>query len=63
MAKSKKNKNKAKLNLTVRDEQQNKLEQMAALENRSLSDLIEVMADERWKRLTEQQGVGDATRL
>ena len=29
MAKSKKNKNKAKLNLTVRDEQRNKLEQMA----------------------------------
>src|SRR6476659_412173 len=44
MAKSKKNKNKAKLNLTVRDEQRNKLEQMAALENRSVSNLIEVMA-------------------
>ena len=49
MAKSKKNKNKAKLNLTVRDEQRNKLEQMASLENRSVSNLIEVMADERWK--------------
>ena len=44
MAKSKKNKNKAKLNLTVRDEQRNKLEQMASLENRSVSNLIEVMA-------------------
>jgi hypothetical protein len=42
MAKSKKNKNKAKLNLTVRDEQRNKLEQMASLENRSVSNLIEV---------------------
>ena len=62
MAKSKKN-NKAKLNLTVRDEQRHKLEQMASLENRSLSNLIEVMADERWKRLAEQQGVGDAARL
>jgi hypothetical protein len=31
MAKSKKNKNKAKLNLTVRGEQRNKLEQMASL--------------------------------
>jgi len=31
MAKSKKNKNKAKLNLTVRDEQRTKLEQMASL--------------------------------
>src|SRR5678816_1912383 len=53
MAKSKKNKNKPKLNLTVREEQRNKLEQMASLENRSISNLIEVMADERWKRLAE----------
>ena len=60
MAKTKKNKNKAKLNLTVRDEQRNKLEQMASLENRSVSNLIEVMADERWKRLAEQQGVAYA---
>ena len=60
MPKSKKNKNKAKLNLTVRDEQRNKLEQMASLENRSVSNLIEVMADERWKRLAEQQGVAYA---
>ena len=60
MAKSKKNRNKAKLNLTVRDEQRSKLEQMASLENRSISNLIEVMADERWKRLAEQQGVAYA---
>jgi hypothetical protein len=60
MAKSKKNKTKPKLNLTVREEQRNKLEQMASLENRSLSNLIEVMADERWKRLAEQQGVACA---
>ena len=57
MAKSKKNKNKPKLNLTVREEERNKLEQMASLEKRSLSNLIEVMADERWKRLAEQQGI------
>jgi hypothetical protein len=57
MTKSKKNENKAKLNLTVRDEQRNKLEQMASLENRSVSNLVEVMADERWKRLAEQQGI------
>ena len=50
-----KKKNKPKLNLTVREEQRNKLEQMASLENRSVSNLIEVMADERWKRLAEQQ--------
>ena len=41
----------------MRDEQRNKLEQMASLENRSVSNLIEVMADERWKRLAEQQGI------
>ena len=33
------------------------VEQMASLENRSVSNLIEVMADERWKRLAEQQGI------
>ena len=62
MTKSKKNKNKnkAKLNLTVREEQRNKLEQMASLENRSVSNLIEVMANERWERLIEQQGVAYA---
>ena len=60
MAKSKKKKSKPKLNLTVREEQRNKLEQMASLENRSVSNLIEVMADERWERLAEQQGVAYA---
>src|SRR6266508_4049604 len=60
MSKSNKKKNKPKLNLTVREEQRNKLEQMASLEKRSVSNLIEVMADERWERLTEQQGVAYA---
>ena len=60
MAKTKKNKNKAKLNLTVRDEQRNKLEQMASLENRSLSNLVEVMANERGSEIAEQQGVAYA---
>ena len=60
MEKSKKNKNKPKLNLTVREEQRSKLEQMASLEKRSVSNLIEVMADERWDRLAEQQGVAYA---
>jgi hypothetical protein len=60
MAKTKKNVNKPKLNLTVRDEQRSKLEQMASLESRSVSNLIEVMADERWERLAEQQGVAYA---
>jgi hypothetical protein len=60
MAKSKKNKNKGKLNLTVREEERNKLEQMASLEKRSVSNLVEVMADERWERLVEQQGIAYA---
>jgi len=60
MAKSKEKKNKQKINLTLRDEQRNKLEQMAAIEKRSVSNLIEVMADERWERLVERQGVAYA---
>ena len=51
---------KHKLNLSVREEQRKKLEQMAALEKRSVSNLIEVMADERWERLVEQQGIAYA---
>jgi uncharacterized protein (DUF1778 family) len=60
MAKSKKNKNKSKLNLTVREEPRTKLEQMASLENRSVSNLVEVMANERWERLVGQQGIAYA---
>jgi hypothetical protein len=36
---------------------------MASLEKRSVSNLIEVMADERWKRLAEQQGVAHAPQM
>src|SRR5262252_893901 len=60
MTKPKKNNTKQKINLTVREEQRNKLEQMAAIEKRSVSNLIEVMADERWERLVEQQGIAYA---
>ena len=60
MAKQKKNNTKQKINLTLREEQRNKLEQMAAIEKRSISNLIEVMADERWERLAEQQGIAYA---
>ena len=63
MPKSKKNENKGKLNLTVREEERNKLEQMAALETRSVSNLIEVMTDERWERLVEQQGISYANTI
>jgi hypothetical protein len=54
-AKSKNNKAKLRFNLRAREEQLDKLKQMAALEKRSVSNLIEVMADERWERLVEQQ--------
>src|SRR5215467_14497099 len=60
MAKPKKNNTKQKINLTLREEQRNKLEQMAAIEKRSVSNLIEVMADEHWERLVEQQGIAYA---
>src|SRR4029450_6758470 len=60
MAKSKKNKNKSKLNLTGREEPRTKLEKMASLENSSVSNLIEVMADERWERLVGQKGIAYA---
>jgi len=33
---------------------------MASLEKRSVSNFIEVMADERWDRLAEQQGIAYA---
>jgi hypothetical protein len=33
---------------------------MASLEKRSVSNLIEVMADEHWERLVEQRGVAYA---
>jgi len=60
MPKSKKKNQKPKLNVTVREEQRKKLEQMAAIEKRSVSNLIEVMADERWERLVERQGIAYA---
>jgi hypothetical protein len=60
MAKTKKNNTKLQINLTVREEQRRKLQQMATLEKRSVSNLIEVMADERWERLVERQGIAYA---
>ena len=60
MAKSKKNKNKAKLDLTVREEQRNKTETNGVLESVPSSNRIEIMADERWERLAEQQDVAYA---
>jgi len=44
----------------LRNLQRNKLEQMASLEKRSVSNLVEVIADERWERLADQQGIAYA---
>jgi hypothetical protein len=53
----KKNIRKPKLNITLREDAKQKLAALAELEKRSVSNLIEVMADERWAELTEREGV------
>ena len=58
MAKSKKKDNrKPKLNITLREETKQKLAALAELEKRSVSNLIEVLADERWEKLGEREGI------
>jgi len=46
-----------KLNITLHDDAKQKLAALAQLEKRSISNLIEVMADERWEKLAEREGV------
>jgi hypothetical protein len=53
----KKNNRKPKLNITLREEAKLKLSALAELEKRSVSNLIEVMADARWEELAEREGV------
>ena len=48
---------KPKLNITLREDTKEKLAALAELEKRSVSSLIEVMADERWDELAEREGV------
>ena len=55
--KKKKGNQKGKLNITLREETKQKLAALAALEKRSVSNLIEVMGDERWEKLAEQEGI------
>jgi hypothetical protein len=56
--KSKKKRNqKPKLNITLSEDAKQKLAALAELEKRSVSNLIEVMADERWEELAEREGV------
>jgi hypothetical protein len=56
-AKKKKSNQKPKLNITLHDDAKQKLTALAQLEKRSRSNLIEVMADERWAKLAEKEGV------
>jgi hypothetical protein len=51
------NNRKPKLNITLREEAKQKLSALAELEKRSVSNLIEIMADERWEKLAEREGV------
>ena len=55
--KEKKGNQKGKLNITLREETKQKLAALAALEKRSVSNLIEVMGDERWEKLSEREGI------
>src|SRR5689334_12276411 len=57
MKRKKRNNRKPKLNITLREEAKQKLAALAELEKRSVSNLIEVMADERWEQLAEREGV------
>jgi len=53
----KRNNRKPKLNITLREETKQKLAALAELEKRSVSNLIEVMADERWDSLADREGI------
>jgi CopG antitoxin of type II toxin-antitoxin system len=55
--KKKKSNQKPKLNITLPEETKQKLAALAKLEKRSVSNLIEVMADKRWEELAEREGI------
>ena len=58
MKTKKKNTNqKPKLNITLPEDTKQKLTALAKLEKRSVSNLIEIMADERWEKLAEREGI------
>ena len=56
-AKKKKSTQKPKLNITLHEDAKQKLAALAQLEKRSVSNLIEIMADERWEELAEREGI------
>jgi hypothetical protein len=53
----KKSNHKPKLNITLHGETKQKLAALARLEKRSVSNLIEVIVDERWEKLAEREGI------
>jgi hypothetical protein len=55
--KAKKNNQKPKLNITLHEDTKQKVAALAQLEKRSVSNLIEVMVDERWEKLAEREGI------
>src|SRR5215475_5139777 len=57
LKRKKKSNQKPKLNITLPEETKQKLAALARLEKRSVSNLIEIMADERWEALAEREGI------
>jgi hypothetical protein len=55
--KKKKSNQKLKFNITLREDTKQKLAALAGLEKRSVSNLIEILADERWEQLADREGV------
>ena len=53
----KKSNQKPKLNITLPQDTKQKLAALARLEKRSVSNLIEIMTDERWETLAEREGI------
>ena len=48
---------KSKLNITLHEDTKQELAALAKLEKRSVSNLIEVMADARWGELADREGI------
>jgi predicted CopG family antitoxin len=56
-SKKKKTNQKPKLNITLSEDTKQKLAALAKLEKRSVSNLIEILADKRWEELAEREGI------
>jgi hypothetical protein len=55
--KKKESNQKPKLNITLHTDTKQKLIALAKLEKRSVSNLIEVMTDQRWEELADREGI------